>query len=148
MIKYNNEPTYSKQAEAYLNKQTVKQSARIKKAIQSLPAGDVCKLRTIKNGYRLRVGSIRVLFEKIENNIHVINIDNRGDVYKWKDDFMSAKAQLINTLDYMGENELIQILQYIKDTFLLKPKTWDDIEEDDPFPDEVEIFKEYYANKQ
>jgi hypothetical protein len=60
---------------------------------------------------------------------------------------MNAKAQLIDTLDLMGEKEAIQILQYVKETFLLKPKAWDDIEEDDPLPDEIAIFEEYYANK-
>jgi len=75
-------PTYSKQAESYLEKQTAKQVEWLKKAMNSLPAGDVKKLKGIKNGYRLRVGSVRVLFEKEENKIHIIAIDNRGDVYK------------------------------------------------------------------
>jgi len=75
-------PTYSKQAESYLEKQSSKQVTRIKSAIRGLPAGDVKKLQGIKNGYRLRVGSVRVLFEKEGNKIHVIAIDNRGDVYK------------------------------------------------------------------
>jgi mRNA-degrading endonuclease RelE of RelBE toxin-antitoxin system len=75
-------PTYSKQAEAYLDKQPARKSSRIKKAVSLLPAGDVAKLRSIKNGYRLRVGSVRVLFEKNGDRIHVVSIDNRGDVYK------------------------------------------------------------------
>ena len=73
---------YTKQAEAYLAKQTKKQETRIKKAIESLPAGDVRKLKGIENGYRLRIGNVRVLFEKIGETISVIKIDNRGDVYK------------------------------------------------------------------
>ena len=60
---------------------------------------------------------------------------------------MSAKSQLTAVLDFVGENEANQILQYIRDTFLLKPKTWDDIEEDEPLPDEVAAFNEYNANK-
>jgi mRNA interferase RelE/StbE len=75
-------PTYSKQAESYLDKQTEKQAARIKKAINELPSGDVKKLKGIKNGYRLRVGSVRILFEKGGDNINIIRIDNRGNVYK------------------------------------------------------------------
>jgi len=58
---------------------------------------------------------------------------------------MSAKSQLANVLELLGENEARQILQYIKEAFLLKPKSWDDIEEDDPLPDEVAAFEEYYA---
>jgi len=76
------EPNYSKQAEAYLDKQTDKQVKRIKNAVSALPAGDVKKLKGIENGYRLRIGNVRVLFEKIGNNITVFKIDNRGDVYK------------------------------------------------------------------
>ena len=75
-------PEYSKQAENYLNKQTQKQSERVKQAISKLPCGDVKKLKGIENAYRLRIGNIRVLFEKNDNNIFVIKIDNRGDVYK------------------------------------------------------------------
>jgi len=75
-------PSYTKQSEAYLDKQTEKQAQRIRSAISSLPAGDVRKLKGIENGYRLRIGNVRVLFEKIRNKITVIKIDNRGDVYK------------------------------------------------------------------
>lgn len=56
---------------------------------------------------------------------------------------MGAKDQIITILDFVGENEASQILQYVKDTFLLKAKTWDDIEEDDPTPDEIAAFEEY-----
>jgi mRNA interferase RelE/StbE len=73
---------YTNQAKAYLDKQTEKQSTRIKRSVYALPAGDVKKLRGIENGYRLRVGNVRILFEKDGNNIHIFKIDNRGDVYK------------------------------------------------------------------
>jgi len=78
----NMEIIYNKQAESYLDKQTVKQVDRIKNAVNNLPFGDVKKLRTIKNGYRLRVGTVRILFIKNGNNLTVIKIDNRGDIYK------------------------------------------------------------------
>lgn len=76
------EADYTKQAESFLEKQTERQTARIKQAVSNLPAGDVKKLKGIENAYRLRVGSVRILFEKDGNVIHVIKIDNRGDVYK------------------------------------------------------------------
>ena len=60
---------------------------------------------------------------------------------------MSAKNQLTAILDFIGENEADQILRYVRNTFLLKPKTWDDVEEDDPLPDEIAAFEEYYASK-
>jgi hypothetical protein len=59
---------------------------------------------------------------------------------------MSAKEQLINLLDVLGENEVKLILLYINETFLLETKTWDDIEEDNPTPDEVSAFMEYRAD--
>jgi len=58
---------------------------------------------------------------------------------------MSAKEQLLNMLDFIGENEASIILHYAKERFVLKPKTWGDIEEDDPTPDEVAAFNEYHA---
>jgi hypothetical protein len=57
---------------------------------------------------------------------------------------MTAKAELMNKLEYVGENEAGQILRFVKETFLLKPKTWADIEEDDPTPDEVAAFQQYH----
>ena len=60
---------------------------------------------------------------------------------------MSGKQQLITMLDFMGEKEVNQVLQFIKDTFAIKPKTWDDIEEDDPTPDEIEAIEHYLASK-
>ncbi|MDR0311826.1 MAG: type II toxin-antitoxin system RelE/ParE family toxin [Acidobacteriota bacterium] len=73
---------YAKQAETYLDKQTERQAARIKTAVSLLPAGDVRKLKGIENGYRLRVGNVRVLFERDGGGVRVVRIDSRGDVYK------------------------------------------------------------------
>ena len=50
---------------------------------------------------------------------------------------MLAKNQLINLLDFMGDDEALELLNYAKDNFRLKAKMWDDIEEDDPTPDEI-----------
>jgi len=60
---------------------------------------------------------------------------------------MSAKEQLINILDFVSESEANSILTYVKETFSLKLKTWDDIEEDDPTPEEIATFKEYHAER-
>jgi len=43
---------------------------------------------------------------------------------------MSAKEQLINILEFMGEDDanrvlLYIVLLYIKESFLLKPKAWE-----------------------
>ena len=60
---------------------------------------------------------------------------------------MSAKEQLYNILDFIGEEEASQILLYVKESFVLKNKTWDDIEEDNPTPDEIAAFDVYQAAK-
>ena len=61
-----------------LDKPTIK---RIISAIEMLPSGDVKKLRG-KDGYRLRVGDFRVIFDKDGNVLYIIKIGNRGQVYK------------------------------------------------------------------
>ena len=56
--------------------------ARIKQAIDKLPAGDVKKLQGLVNAYRLRVGDLRVLFS-VENDIIIIkDVLPRGQAYK------------------------------------------------------------------
>ena len=60
---------------------------------------------------------------------------------------MSAKEQLVSLLDFIGEKEANSILLYVKETFLLKPKSWDDIEEDESTPDEVIAFEDYRASQ-
>ena len=60
---------------------------------------------------------------------------------------MSAKEQLYSILEFIGEEEALQILLFTKESFVLKSKTWDDIEEDEPTPDEIAAFEEYRAAK-
>jgi len=60
---------------------------------------------------------------------------------------MNGKQQLVTMLDLMGENEVNQILKFVKDSFRIKPKTWDDIEEDEPTLDEVDAIEQYLASK-
>lgn len=58
---------------------------RIKSALERLsrepPEGDIKKLQGI-NGYRLRIGKYRALFDIIDNKIVVYDIDSRGQIYK------------------------------------------------------------------
>ena len=72
---------YSKQALKFLKKQDHTTRIRIVSAINSLPLGDVKKLQGT-NGYRLRVGDFRVLFDRDGNIIYIEKIENRGQVYK------------------------------------------------------------------
>lgn len=72
---------YSKQAEKFLKKQTEATRNRIRNAIHNLPSGDVKKLQG-REGYRLRIGDYRVIFDKNGNIIYIERIENRGQVYK------------------------------------------------------------------
>lgn len=72
---------YSKQAEKFLKKQDSTTRNRIRSAIQNLPSGDVKKLQGM-NGYRLRVGNYRIIFDRNGNILYIERIDNRGQIYK------------------------------------------------------------------
>ncbi len=74
-----------KAAIKFLQKQSKSQKDRILKAIEKLLYdGDITPLKGYNDMYRLRVGDCRVIYTKEENKllIVIINIDNRGDVYK------------------------------------------------------------------
>lgn len=72
---------YSKHAEKFLKKQDSVTRNRIRNAIHNLPAGDVKKLRG-RNGYRLRIGDYRVIFDRSGNVLYIERINNRGQIYK------------------------------------------------------------------
>ena len=72
---------YSKQALKFLQKLDKPTIKRIISAIEMLPSGDVKKLKG-KEGYRLRVGDFRVIFDKDGNVLYIIKIGNRGQVYE------------------------------------------------------------------
>ena len=72
---------YSKQAIKFLNKQDKPTKIRIVNAINNLPEGDVKKLQG-QDGYRLRVGDYRILFDYTGKIIYIDKIGNRGQIYK------------------------------------------------------------------
>lgn len=73
---------YSKKAEKFLKKQDTPTKRRLVTAIGKLPfEGDIKKLQGT-NGYRLRVGNFRVLFDVNGIIIDIIEIGNRGQIYK------------------------------------------------------------------
>ena len=75
---------FSKQAKKFLEKLTPKQRQRIYLRLENLPSGTgIIKMTDLRNRYRMRIGSFRVLYE-VENNIltvFIIEIDNGGDIY-------------------------------------------------------------------
>ena len=74
-----------KSALKFIQKQPPQQQQRILFAIKRLPTeGDIKAMRGYRGYFRLRVGDYRVIYT-INNNkliINVINVGNRGDVYK------------------------------------------------------------------
>lgn len=72
---------YSKDAIKFLKKQTRQTQSRIISAIEKIPNGDIQKLKG-RSGYRLRVGTFRILFDEKGTIINIIDIDNRGQIYK------------------------------------------------------------------
>lgn len=74
--------SYSKKAVKFLKRQDVPSQKRLIAAISRLPLeGDIKKLQSI-DGYRLRVGNFRVLFNVNGIIIDIIDIGNRGQIYK------------------------------------------------------------------
>ena len=74
--------SYSKKAIKFLKRQDVLSQKRLITAISRLPLeGDIKKLQGA-GGYRLRVGNFRVLFNVDGIIIDIIDIGNRGQIYK------------------------------------------------------------------
>ena len=73
---------YSRQAKKFLLKQDRTTQRRLMEAIAKLPfSGDIKKLQG-SDGYRLRVGNFRILFDVNGLIIDIIDINSRGQIYK------------------------------------------------------------------
>lgn len=73
---------YSKKAVKYINSTDKPTKKRLKEAIEKIPFGDIKKLQGIEDGYRLRVGDLRVLYSMEGDSIYIDNIVPRGQAYK------------------------------------------------------------------
>lgn len=72
----------------FINSLDKKTRARLKKRLIDLknnsikPSGDIKKLKGCKEDlYRLRMGKIRIIYKINNNNIEIIDIDYRGNIY-------------------------------------------------------------------
>jgi mRNA interferase RelE/StbE len=74
--------TILKRPRKFLENLPLKESQRIFDAMFKLPEGDVVKLEGEKDGFRLRVGRWRVVYQRLDNEIIIRDIGPRGDVYK------------------------------------------------------------------
>ena len=61
---------------------TQEDHAKAEKAITAIPNGDIKKLKGYDNWYRLRVGSLRILFEYTADAVIITDILPRGQIYK------------------------------------------------------------------
>jgi mRNA interferase RelE/StbE len=76
---------YSRSSLHYLESLDFKTKNRIVKGIDQLPGkGDIKKMKgkKLNNIFRLRVGKYRILYQAEKEQIKVIDIDTRGDIYK------------------------------------------------------------------
>lgn len=73
---------YSKKAVKYINSIDMTTKKRLKGAIEKIPLGDIKRLQGVKDGYRLRIGDLRVLFSIENDTIYIDNILPRGQAYK------------------------------------------------------------------
>ncbi len=76
---------YSRTSIKYLQKLERGVVRKIIEAIEKLPLeGDINKLKgkKAKNIFRLRIGKFRVIYLFKKEEIKIIKIDTRGDVYK------------------------------------------------------------------
>lgn len=73
-----------KSAEKFLKKQDRKTQERLLNTIYKLPEGTDIKKLQGHNMYRMRVGTIRILYtiDDVIKIISVEDINNRGDIYK------------------------------------------------------------------
>lgn len=76
--------TYLKSAYKSLDKYDIKTRKRIIESIDKIPQGDIKRLQGEKYPpvYRLRLGKYRIIYHIENENIIIVNIDTRGDIYK------------------------------------------------------------------
>jgi mRNA interferase RelE/StbE len=76
--------SYSKTFEKKFSKYDRKLQEKIFNVIQNLPDRDVKRLtgNDIPPIYRIRISKYRILFHMNEEEIQILKVDSRGDIYK------------------------------------------------------------------
>jgi len=76
--------SYSKTFEKNFSKYDRKLQEKIFNIIQNLPNGEIKRLtgNDVPPIYRIRVSKYRILFHMNEEEIQILKVDSRGDVYK------------------------------------------------------------------
>lgn len=76
--------SYSKTFEKKFSKYDRKLQEKIFNIIQNLPNGDIKRLtgNDVPPIFRIRVSKYRILFHMNEEEIQILKVDSRGDIYK------------------------------------------------------------------
>ena len=76
--------SYSKTFEKKFSTYPKNLQSKIFKAINNIPDGDIKRMTSndIPPIYRLRVSKYRILFHMNEEQIQILKVDSRGDIYK------------------------------------------------------------------
>ncbi len=76
--------SYSKTFEKKFSSYQRKLQIKIFEAINNIPNGDIKKMtgNDLPPIFRLRVSKYRILFHMNEQEIKVLKVDSRGDIYK------------------------------------------------------------------
>ena len=76
--------SYSKSFEKKFSKYDRKLQEKIFQAIQNILEGDIKRLTgdDIPPIYRIRVSKYRILFHMNEEEVQILKVDSRGDIYK------------------------------------------------------------------
>ncbi len=75
--------TYSKQAVKILNSLDAQTRQRIRRGIEGIPEGDIKPLQGYADARkRLRIGKYRVVFIFLGEELRIVEIGSRGDIYK------------------------------------------------------------------
>ena len=74
--------SYSRTAAKSIRNLDQRVKERVKRGIERIPAGDICKIQGYSTLYRLRIGEYRVLFEMAGDEIYIDDVLPRGEAYK------------------------------------------------------------------
>ena len=76
-------PNYSNRAAKALSTMDSVVKKRIKKGIEEIPKGNIKPLQGYSDGRkRLRIGKYRIVFIQEGEDLDIIDIASRGDIYK------------------------------------------------------------------
>ncbi|MCL2086783.1 MAG: type II toxin-antitoxin system RelE/ParE family toxin [Oscillospiraceae bacterium] len=74
--------TILKKGKKFLESLSQNERERIARAIFALPNGDIKAIKGTNDGFRLRVGKWRIVYQTTVDEFIIRDIGSRGDIYK------------------------------------------------------------------